>query len=303
MVWIAGICFTSLFIIGALILPGKASRVVMIEESDVTIGEKVVDFVRKEVENAKEDILLLICLLTLSSSLFAADAPLPPDRVERMQKTLRETETKLTADLAAKPDDKELFSKRGDARFFQGKFADAIADYDQMIKLDPQLETSHWRRGIAYFYAGQYDKAAHQFEIYHTFDNVDRENGIWRYLSQVKSLGREEARKGLLKYAKDDREPFPAVYKLFAGDMTPDEILNGIAAAEITKEDRAMRLFYAELYIGLNCLVDGEPDAAQRHLAEAVKNDWGRRAGYGPNYMWHVGRLQEELLRTAAPKD
>lgn len=243
-----------------------------------------------------------IALFLLTSNLFAADAPLPADRVERMQKSFAESEAKLTEEIAEKPEDVDLFGKRADARFNQGKFAEAVADYDKMVELDPKLETSHWRRGIAYFYAKDYKQAAHQFEIYHSFDNVDRENGIWRYLSQVKSIGREKAREGLLKYAKDDREPFPAVYKLFAGEITPEEILNGINAAEITKEDRARRLFYAELYIGLNCFVEGDEEAAQQHLAEAVKNESARKLGYGPNYMWHVGRLQEELLRNAAAK-
>jgi lipoprotein NlpI len=229
----------------------------------------------------------------------AVEPPLPAERVEKMQASLRESEEKLTAEIKDAPQDGDLYSRRGDARFFQGKFAKAVADYEEMVKLDEKLETSHWRRGIAYFYAEDYDKAAHQFEIYHTFDMVDRENGIWRYLSQVKSIGREKARKNLLKYAKDDREPFPAVYKLFAGEITPEEILDGIAKAEITKEDRAKRLFYAELYIGLNYFVDEEPELARQHLAEAVKNDWPRKAGYGPNYMWHVGRLQEAILRDA----
>jgi len=229
----------------------------------------------------------------------SAEPPLPAERVERMQAAFRESEKKLTDSIQTEPKNVELYSRRGDAQFFQGKFAEAVADYDQMVALDAELETAHWRRGIAHFYAEDFDKAAHQFEIYHTFDNVDRENGIWRYLSQVKSIGRDKARQNLLKYAKDDREPFPAVYKLFAGEMTPAEILDGIAKAELTKEDRAKRLFYAELYIGLNHYVDEEPADAQRHLAEAVKNDWGRKSGYGPNFMWHVGRLQEDILRKA----
>ena len=246
--------------------------------------------------------LCCLCLMAAMPSSDAAEPPLSPERVEKMQQTFHETEARLTDEIAKNPKEVDLFSQRGDARFFQGKFKEAVHDYDRMVELDPDLETSHWRRGIAYFYAGEYDKAAHQFEIYHTFDNVDRENGIWRYLSQVKSIGREKARENLLKYQKDDREPFPAVYKLFAGEITPKEILDGIAAAEITKEDRAKRLFYAELYIGLNDFVEDDPEGAQKHLFHAVRNDWPRGAGYGPNYMWHVGRLQEEILRESTKK-
>ena len=166
-----------------------------------------------------------------------------------------------------------------------------------MIELDEKELASHWRRGIALFYAGRYKDAAAQFESYHSFDQIDRENGIWRYLSQHLADGRANAREGLLKYKKDDREPFPAVYKLFAGTITPDQIMNQISEAEISKTEREKRLFYAHLYIGLNHAVEGEDELARKHLASATRNPWGPIAGYGPNYMWHVGRLHEAQLR------
>jgi len=176
------------------------------------------------------------------------------------------------------------------------KDAEAVADYEKMVEQDPSLEKSHWRRGIAYFYAGNYEKAARQFEIYDTFDNVDRENGIWRYFSQYKAYGRDKAREGLLKYAKDDREPFPDVYQLFEGKKTPEQILEKISSAQISEGEREMRRFYAHLYIGLNFVVDGKRDEAVTQLRKAVANTWGPKAGFGPEYMWHVGRLHYELL-------
>src|SRR5204862_70271 len=112
------------------------------------------------------------------------------------------------------------YSLRGDAFFKRGQFAKAAADYNKMVEIDKALDTGHWRRGIAWFYAGDYPKAAGQFEAYHSFDNVDRENGIWRYFSQAKAFGIPKAREGLLKYAKDDREPFPGLYQLFEGKTT-----------------------------------------------------------------------------------
>jgi len=191
----------------------------------------------------------------------------------------------------------DAFSRRGDAHFFLARFDKAVADYSAMSKLDESLVNSHWRRGVALFYAEQFKEAAAQFESYHMFDQVDRENGIWRYLSQHKAYGQKKAREGLLKYEKDDREPFPSVYKLFAGTMTPQQILDAIDKAEISKDEREKRLFYAHLYIGLNHSVEGDDAAAQRHLRLSTLNTWGPRAGYGPSYMWHVGRLHEELLR------
>jgi lipoprotein NlpI len=209
---------------------------------------------------------------------------------------LEEQRVVLNKQIEQHPDDVELYSQRGDVHFFLGEFDDAVADYDRMVELQPELDASHWRRGIAYFYAGQYEQAAGQFERYHTFDNVDRENGIWRFLSQVKAYGLEEAREGLLKYDKDDREPFPDVYRLFAGAITPGEILQHIAEASISESERDKRLFYAELYIGLNYAVEDKPDEARPHLQAAARNQWGESAGYGPHYMWRVAGLHRDLL-------
>ena len=97
-------------------------------------------------------------------------------------------------------------------------------------------------------------------------------------------------------YEKDDRQPFPDVYRLFAGEIEPAGILQRIDDAEISDGEREKRLFYAQLYIGLNYAVEGEEELAREHLREAVANEWGRAAGGGPSYMWQVGRLHFELL-------
>jgi lipoprotein NlpI len=237
----------------------------------------------------------LVLLLVLQ----AADHPLSAEQRAKIDQDCDAVITKAGVQLQVEPS-VQAYSERGDAYFKRGQFAKAVADYDAMVVQDPKIEKSHWRRGIAYFYAGLNEKAARQFETYDSFDNVDRENGIWRYFSQVKAFGKERAREGLLKYAKDDREPFPDVYRLFEGKRTPDQIVEKIKTAEIDDEQREMRSFYAHLYIGLNFAVEGKTDDAIPHLRKAVANKWGPRSGYGPEYMWQVGRLHYELL--TAPK-
>ncbi|WP_298860627.1 tetratricopeptide repeat protein [uncultured Gimesia sp.] len=202
----------------------------------------------------------------------------------------------LTAQVKQNPDEISLYSRRGDANFFLGNFEAAVADYDKMLKLKPSIKASHWRRGIACYYARQYSEAAKQFESYHSFDNIDRENGIWRFFSQYRANGEKAARQGLLKYEKDDREPFPDIYRLFEEKITPEKILNNIQSAEISKEERSKRQFYAYLYIGLNESLHGRKADARLYLQKAVDNKWGPHAGFGPNYMWHTGRLELELL-------
>ena len=245
-----------------------------------------------------------LLILIPCSVLVAQDSVSPPDagpltevRVDELTKSLQKSLDESSEIVQKNPTSLKGYSQRGDALFFLGRFKEAVKDYDKMIELDETEKASHWRRGIALFYAGRYKDAAAQFESYHSFDQIDRENGIWRYLSQHQADGRVKAREGLLKYQKDDREPFPSVYKLFAGLLTPDQILNQIAEADLSKAEREKRLFYAHLYIGLNHAVEGEHELAQKHLALATQNKWGPIAGYGPNYMWHVGRLHEAQLR------
>lgn len=255
-----------------------------------------------EPNHTSRRLALLLVLLTIAVpvSMRADDKESQPDRVQREEAELAamfsERIKKLTAQIDKTPTAVELYSRRADAYFFNSEFAKALADYDKMVDLDSSTDAQHWRRGIADFYAGKFEAAAKQFERYHTTDMKDRENGIWRYLSQVKAYGREKARKELLKYEIEDREPFPAVYQLFAGKLTPDAILKQIQDAKISDDDRQARLFYAELYIGLNYDVENEPQKALEHLQRARAAEWPRSAGYGPNYMWHVGRVHALAL-------
>ncbi len=227
--------------------------------------------------------------------------PFSPAERTALRDRFERDAAQLTRQITAQPLEVELYSRRGDAHFFRGDFAAAVADYEKMVDLDPRTANSHWRRGIAWFYQGNYKSAAHQFEIYHTFDDVDRENGIWRYLSQVKSLGVEPARAAMLKYKKDDREPFRDVYRLFAAETTSEQILSRIAATDASREEKNRRLFYAHLYVGLNDVIMNRPADARKNLRLAVTNPWAEPAGYGPAFMWHVARLQYELL-DAPPK-
>ncbi|MEX2286408.1 MAG: tetratricopeptide repeat protein [Planctomycetaceae bacterium] len=246
-----------------------------------------------------------VLILAVCGYAAAADEhPLSAEKRDELRKACEQMVEQGDRAIARDAERVENYSRRGDGYFFLGRFQEAVADYDKMVELDPNLENSHWRRGIACFYAGEFARAAKQFEIYDTIDHVDRENGIWRYFSQVKARGVEKARGELLKYEKDDREPFPAVYKLFSAEIASEQILRQIHEAKIDDAEREKRLFYAQLYIGLNHAVRDEQKPAVEHLRKAVANTWAPKGGYGPNFMWQVGRLQYELLVSkSAQKD
>lgn len=196
-----------------------------------------------------------------------------------------------------------LHSRRGDAYFFTGQYAKAVREYEKMVDVDASLDASHWRLGIALFFANRPKTAVAQFEKYHSFDDVDRENGIWRYLSQYRATDATTAKKELLKYRKDDREPFPAVYRLFDDTLTPDDAL-ALIGDDLPKSERDKRLFYTELYIGMHKVVQGQDAEAIRFLKLAVSRKWPQDAGGGPRYMWHVGRVQlKDLIKKKSDGD
>lgn len=221
--------------------------------------------------------------------------PLSDGERANLKQTWDEQLAEISKKLEAEPENVALLSRRGDVFFFRGEFANAVRDYERMSELDPKLDASHWRLGIAYFYAGQPEKSARQFDKFFVTDDVDREAGLWKYIAQAPTTGTDKARDGLLKYKKDDREPLPAIYRLFQGEITPNELLESVdpKSSEIAREQR---LFYIELYLGLWHDAHKRPKDALPHFHAATANRWGRTASYGPNYMWHVARLHYERL-------
>lgn len=210
--------------------------------------------------------------------------------VELMKSLTKQLKQKETLDSNA-ADAVNEYSVRGDLFMFLGEFPKAEADYLTMVKMKPDLDASHWRLGIAMFFANHPEQAAAQFDKYDSFDKIDRENGIWRYLSHYRAFGKAEARRQLLRYEKDDRPPFKEVYRLFDGSLTAAEVLQAIPD-DATVASHDSRLFYSHLYIGMNQVVEGNTEDAKISLRTATLNSWPRKAGYGPDYMWHIGRLQ-----------
>lgn len=243
-------------------------------------------------------LIVASAMMNLCAAFASADDayPLPAETREKLKKALDAAVDEETK--ALEKDDKSIraYSQRGDAYFYLGKFPEAVADYRKMIELDPSLEQTHWRLGLACYYAGEFKPAQRLFELGFEVDKVDRENGIWKYFSQAKAEGIEKAKQELPVYTEFDREPLPSVYKLFSEEITPAQILDEIEKAEISAAEREKRLFYAELYIGMNHALRSEDKPAVEHLRKAVANKWGMRGLGGPNYMWHLARVQYDLL-------
>lgn len=240
--------------------------------------------------------LFFLLLLALAAVGRAAEVePLPQEERARMTAVWQEEVTAADAALAKEPRAVGVLSKRGDAHLFLGEFPAAVADFEKMIALDPAQDAPHWRLGIAYYFAGDFAKSARQFAKYHAYDGRDRENGIWKFLAQAKGESLEKARGEMLEYTQFDREPFPALYEMFAGRKTADEVFAEIEKKRLLKDEGVM--FFANYYGGLDEALHGRRERALELLRKAVASPLGRGAAGGPGYMWQVARLHYERLR------
>ena len=241
-----------------------------------------------------------VLALLFAATLSAADAP-PMPAAERAKMLAGFSADVAALDLAIveSPREAAFYSRRGDRHLFLAHFPEAVADFEKMIALDPAHDAPHWRLGIAYYFAGQFAKSSRQFEKYHAHDGGDRENGLWKFLADVKILGLAPAQRAMLAYASFDREPFPSLYEMFAGRMTTDDFLATLKTRRLAENSAVM--FFAQYYAGLHDEILGHRERALGLLRAAVARPWGRTAEGGPAYMWQVARLHYEKLAAPQP--
>jgi lipoprotein NlpI len=238
---------------------------------------------------------LLLPLLLLAHAALAGEPPIPAGARAQMISAIEKNRAEADAALAKGADSTDWLTRRGDAQLFLGDAKGAVADFEREIALDPSHDAPHWRLGIAYYFAGNFAKSAKQFGKYHAYDGRDRENGVWQFLANARVVGVEKARTAMLGYTRFDREPFPALYEMFAGKRTGADVLAEMEKKGLGEDSSVM--FFAHYYVGLNEDLLGRGDAAREHLAKAVALAFKSGARGGPGYMGQVARLHCEAMQ------
>lgn len=183
---------------------------------------------------------------------------------------------------------------RGRTLFCLGRVKPAVADFDRYVELAPKAESQQWERGIALYYAGEFERGAKQFELYQTYHDNDVENSTWRYLCVARSKGVDEARKTMLPIKDDRRVPMMAIYDFYQGKIAPEDVLAAVKTGSPSEGELNARQFYAHLYLGLWYEAAGKKEFAAKHLAEAERHKIG-------HYMWNVAQVHNELRREEQP--
>lgn len=185
----------------------------------------------------------------------------------------------------------ELYHERGCLAFKAANFKQSMADFDKYLADNPKKKPSHWQRGITAYYVGKYLEGQKQFEAYQNFDDADVENAVWRFMCMAKRIGFDKARADILKVGADKRVPMRQIYELFAGNMTPKQVLDATRASTDDPAALSRGLFYAHLYLGIFSDLKGDTKKALEHLNAATDD---HRIGH---YMWDVARVHRDLLK------
>lgn len=191
--------------------------------------------------------------------------------------------------LALDPGEARVFQWRGSELFKLGQMDRSLADFDRYLELRPAEAPGHWQRGITLYYLGRYREGREQFEAYQGVDDADVENVVWRFLCQARETSLAEARQAILPVGFDRRVPMAEVYRLFAGQTTPEEVLAAVERDQPPPADRDVRQFYAELYLGLYFEAAGDADRSLDYLRHAAGDH------ELDHYMWDVARVHVQL--------
>jgi lipoprotein NlpI len=240
-------------------------------------------------------LLLSLCTLPLLAH------PLPEAERQELLKVEKANLEKCNAVLKDNPKSVRALSIRGDAKVFLHDWPGALADYEEMIRLDPSQDVPHWRLGIVYFFLGKYEKGAAQFAKYHAYGARDRENGVWHFFCLAKVKGVEAARKEMLAYTQFDRHPFPDVYSLLEAKIDAAELQKRQEKRHEATGRQEEEQFFVDLYLGMHAWLEKKPELAEKHLAAATANRWGREES-GKTYMWQVARLLHDEWAKPAKK-
>ncbi|NJR64976.1 MAG: hypothetical protein HC772_06120 [Leptolyngbyaceae cyanobacterium CRU_2_3] len=182
-----------------------------------------------------------------------------------MHNRLQQDLLKWDRTVATHPEDAKIYVQRGMARFKLAMIPESIQDFDRSEQLDANITPYLWQRGLSYYYANRFEEGANQFEIDLTVNARDVEETVWRYLCIAQLAGASTARQSLLEVNNDSRHFMQQIYGLFAGHITPEQMLRTLP------QESNPGKFYSRLYVGLYYEAAGNIDQAKTYIDQAVQ--------------------------------
>ena len=172
--------------------------------------------------------------------------------------------------------------------FGAGAMKDSAEVYDEVLEANPAIKSRLWQRGLALYYADEFEKGVDQFESHQTYNSQDVENSVWHLLCQSRLTSVEEARKTMIHIERDSRIPMKEVFDMFAGTGSPEEVLAACGYEE-GKPEISSEIYHGLIYVGLFYEMTGDQAASQKAMTEAL--------AYKPPMNGLMGHVAEGHLR------
>jgi len=182
-----------------------------------------------------------------------------------------EAEKDFTASLQMSPQP-AVMTLRGNARLLQGRWQEALADYEAVIKASPNDYIAHSDAGFARFFGRDYAGALKEFNEVVRIQPQARFINPWRCLTLIK-LGRTAEAAGIAQASRQkteaQRDWVDYVILFHVGDVTGEELMTRI---ERTNRDvQTAQLCEARYFIAEQLLSKGQSQQAGTSYQQAVQ--------------------------------
>ncbi len=162
-------------------------------------------------------------------------------------------------------------------------YENAIADYSEAIRLNPQFAMAFFNRGIAHFLERQFTLAAVDFKQSQQL-RADTYTSIWLYLARTKS-GANDARLELAANTNGIKPGWPtAVVTLYLGKGDPVAVI--AAVSNLDPKTHKEQMCEANFYLGEWHLIRDEKVHARSLFSKAESE-------CPPDYLEYAGAVSE----------
>jgi lipoprotein NlpI len=150
----------------------------------------------------------------------------------------------------------------------KGEYDRAIADFDEVLRLNPNYAPAYRNRGMAQFKVAKFEAAALDLAKALELSPTDAYVALWLYLAQARAGqdGRVDLEKRVPRLRLQDW-PGPVV-SLYLGQSTPETTL--AAAANPDPKRQQEQQCEADFYVGEHFLLRGAKADALRLLRSAA---------------------------------
>ena len=171
----------------------------------------------------------------------------------------------------------QVLVSKGMKEFREGNVQKSIEFFDEALELEPSIEPYLWQRGLSLYCVGAYENASKQFGRDVLVNPNDVEEAVWKFISDAKVSGKEEARKKFSKVGMDSRRIMESIRSMFEQDLKPDSVFPWDMLAGYRGDANS---FYAKLYSALWYDIEGDSERYRLLLQTSLTSPYAQSKDY-----------------------